>query len=107
MSYDVSLTVHTGSSDNDIYVYDANYTSNVAPMWRAAGIDLKHARGMVAGALVYRLNEAVAAMEADPDKYRAMNPPNEWGDYDGALEFLRNLRGACVHFPATIVQVSY
>lgn len=104
MSYDVSLTVH---ASGDVCVYDANMTSNVAPMWRKAGIELRHAKGMVSGALVYRLAEAVAAMKASPDEYKAMNPATGWGDYDGALKFLEDLLATCRHFPAMIVQVSY
>lgn len=104
MSYDVSLNVHVNDGP---CVFDRNMTSNVAPMWREAGIDLRLAKGALAGALVYRLNEAIQAMKTDQEKYLAMQPDNGWGDYNGALQFLVDLRDACVHFPTMTVQVSH
>jgi len=56
-----------------------------------------------AGGVIAR---AVERMEADPDTYRAMNPPNGWGDYEGALAFLRRLAEACAEHPRATVRVS-
>lgn len=41
------------------------------------------------------LQEAIKNMESDPDKYREMNPKNGWGDYEGALEFLKKILADC------------
>ena len=38
------------------------------------------------------LGQIIAGLEADPDRYRAMNPTNEWGSYGGLLELLRIMR---------------
>lgn len=40
------------------------------------------------------LDKIVTALEARPTVYRAMNPENGWGDYDGLLEVLRGMRDA-------------
>lgn len=45
-------------------------------------------------------------MEADPAAYRAMNPPNGWGDSDGALDVLRQFRDACRKHTLTKVYIS-
>lgn len=94
-----------------------NVTYNLAGMF-AAALDLPErleerstvfglrlldgAPGSEAGGVLRR---AVERMEADPDKYRAMNPPNGWGDYEGALACLRYLHAGCVEHPDGIVAV--
>ena len=45
-------------------------------------------------------------MEADPETYRAMNPPNGWGDYEGALAYLRRLAEACATHSKCTINVS-
>jgi hypothetical protein len=40
------------------------------------------------------LAEIVKGLEADPERYRAMNPENKWGSYDSLLEVLREMRDA-------------
>lgn len=104
MSYDVHLLAPTGGEP--VEAYWANMTSNVAPMWRAAGCDLAAFDGASATALADNLVPAIAAMESNPETFKAMNPPNGWGDYDGCLRFLRELRDACRLYPATEVRVS-
>jgi hypothetical protein len=45
------------------------------------------------------LSLIITGLEADPARYRAMNPDNGWGDYDGVLKVLREMyeasRQAC------------
>lgn len=48
--------------------------------------------GMSAPDGVRYLTEIIAALEADPSRYRAMNPENGWGDYDRLLGVLRDMR---------------
>lgn len=52
--------------------------------------DLLHGMGGAAGAAF--LNEIVVALEAEPDRFRAMNPPNGWGNYDALLGVLVDMR---------------
>ena len=108
MSYDVwlEITVDTGT-DHNLWLLDVNHTSNCAPMWRHAGADLREYDGKPASEAAGPLTEAVARMEADPDTYRAMNPPNGWGDYDTALAFLREIAQACARHSKATVRVSW
>jgi hypothetical protein len=38
------------------------------------------------------LGKIIEGLEADPGRYREMNPPNGWGSYDSLLEVLREMR---------------
>jgi hypothetical protein len=105
MSYDVSLYINTGG-DSEAEVFWRNMTSNVAPMWRKAGADLADFAGKTAGDCVADLQAAIRAMEAEPETYRAMNPANGWGDYEGCLDFLKSIRDACATHPACTVHIS-
>ena len=108
MSYDVSLeiTVDTGTP-YEVCLLDLNYTSNCAPMWRHAGADLREFDEAPASEAAGPLAEAVKRMETDPDTYRAMNPPNGWGDYEGALAFLRKIAEAGGAHNKATVRVSW
>jgi len=94
---------------------DWNYTHNINQMIAAAykaatGDDTDQAEGPlgpVIGPAWWKrldgmngmeggryLGKILAALCADPDKYRAMNPGNRWGDYDSLVEVLRDM---CAH----------
>lgn len=70
-----------------------NLTYNLSPMLRSAGFpgwgdvvgnDLSPAP---CGRRVVPVFEKVLAeLRANPEKYRAMNPPNGWGTYEQAVE---------------------
>lgn len=83
-----------------------NYTSNVSPMWtHALGYELADLKDRLAADALPDLQRAVAAMEADPDKYEAMGPTNGWGGYEGAHRYLRDLRDACATHPGTAIRI--
>lgn len=110
MSLDVSLSISVdtgGDAPYEAELFTANYTHNVTPMWNAAGVfDVLYGRGewdndklVLAGALIRILEEGSIQMLNYPGRFRAMNPPNGWGDYDGALSFLERLLAACRAHP--------
>lgn len=105
MSYDVTF----GYPKNYPEETWRNYTSNVAPMWRdALGDDLGgliDTLGNRNADLIPFLELGVAQMETYPDRYRAMNPANEWGDYSGALAYLRWMLEMCRAVPDGNVSV--
>ena len=108
MSYWVYLRINTGGR-NDAEIYSRNMTSNVAPMWRKAGIDLQECDGKPVTDVLPVLRAAVAAIN-DPSEYaayKALEPSNGWGDYAGAVQFLEELLRACEDNPACTVDVSY
>lgn len=70
---------------------DINMTSNVAGMWRLAGADLAAMEGQPASQVLVALASAVRNMLCEPAKYRALEPDNGWGDYEGCVGYLVRL----------------
>lgn len=77
---------------------EVNITYNLSPMLRKAGFrgwsDLV---GMAAPAAGDHLIGVLDHMREDPWRWRAMNPPNGWGDYDACLQGrLRDFAEKCL-----------
>jgi len=106
MSYDLYLTIDTGSDERALVVECGNMTSNVAPMWRLAGANLAEFAGKTAADCLPLLRAAVASMEDNPAPYLELNPPNGWGSYDTCLEYLRGLVRHFAAHPLCTVEVS-
>lgn len=109
MSYDVALYIDTGGPELHQLCDNINYTSNVWMMFREALEDhrgLEALDGVVAGTAIDDLDVAITDFELHQAKFAAMNPPNGWGNSDGALEFLRKIRAACAAHPKATVRVS-
>lgn len=107
MSYDVHLEVDVGGAEpvrgGDL---DANYTYNVYPMFAAAGAGSPNDWNGKPGFEVFAICCGIlAAFDADPAKYRALNPANGWGNFDGARSFIQTIADACVQAPFAIVRV--
>lgn len=47
------------------------------------------------------LDRIIRGLEADPERFRAMNPENGWGDYDSFLKVLTEMRNAVPEWPTT------
>src|SRR5580765_6561006 len=104
MSWDFSMVAPLKADGGFVHIagYDANYTYNVSPMFRLAfgqqeGIRCLHLRQ--GKDCTDWIDAAIKQMRADPDSYRALNPPNGWGNYEGALELLVMLSGWCHELP--------
>lgn len=106
MSLDVYLT-HT----RPVEVFWANYTHNCGPMaseagvyecvWRPDEIGITKA-----GQLIEPLMSGIAAMKADPERFKKLDPPNKWGSYDTFLPWLEKYLSACQENPEADVGVS-
>ena len=113
MSLDIWLYVaaKTGNPERSSVEIDGtsqNYTHNVSRMWTKAGCwdALYESAGKRAGETLPVLDAAIAAMEADPDAYIALNPPNGWGDYESALHWLKRWREIVATDPDALIGVS-
>ncbi len=115
MGYDVHLSVNcscggrTQPEERDVFA--SNYTSNCSRMWDEAGCALRDwaydkAAGRTAATLIEPLRTAIRAMEENPERFRAMEPDNKWGSYEGAMEFLRSILSACEQYPEALIYVS-
>lgn len=106
MSLDVYLTKLMPST-----VFDGNITHNLGGMADAAGLymvmwrpeELNLTR---AEQLIPLLEAGLAVLEADPEKFQAMNPENGWGSYEGLVKFTRDYLAACREHPDAQVSVS-
>lgn len=108
MSYDVSLTIDTGGKEPREVVDCGNYTYNVAPMFAKAlgGNGLRDLHGEAAWKVIPKLEVAVSQMQEHANDYRQLNPPNGWGDYDGALAWLQGILASCKENPKCIIRIS-
>jgi len=90
----VSYWVSFVSDDEKYEFWSANHTSNVAPMWtRALGAPLYEVIKSTPDLtdLSVKLAMAVIYMEQNSDIFKDMEPTNGWGNYQGALKFLKDI----------------
>jgi hypothetical protein len=106
MSLDVYLT-----ELRPVEVYEDNITHNLTGMARHA--DLYHflwcpeEMGIkTASELIGPLREGLERLKADPDRFKAFNPPNGWGHYDNLVAFVDRYLKACEAAPLATVRVS-
>lgn len=107
MSYNIHLEADLGGPEpvivGNLYW---DYTSNGAPMWRAAGADLALFDQRPAAECAPVLAIAIGRMELDPESFRTLEPPSKWGSFDTLLPKLRELLEAFNAAPDAIVRVS-
>lgn len=112
MSLDVYLEPNKceicGRSDDG---YSDNITHNLADMAGEAGIYEivwcpEENRITKAGQLVDPLRAAIAAMKADPERFRKHNAKNGWGTYEHFVPWLERYLRACEDNPDANVRVS-
>lgn len=95
MSLDVYLM-----AERPTEIYSRNITHNLTTMAAEAGIYEALWRpeeiGITkAGDLVERLRAGLDLLMNEPDRFKAMNPPNGWGNYEGLVEFVTEYLHAC------------
>ena len=107
MSWDVWLTTEIDGHEIEVWS-GPNYTHNCNGMIRDAGLPEWPYRvdGWEGQVLYEHLTDCISNLLADPKKYRAMNPPNGWGDYDSLVRVLQEVRDHCQKFPSSIVRMS-
>lgn len=106
MSLDVYLV-----RNQPVNVFDANITHNLIAMAKEAGIYQACWRPEEIGItkaeqLIEPLRAGLERLRAEPDKFRALNPSNGWGDYDGFIGWVERYLAACIEFPDAAVDVS-
>jgi hypothetical protein len=108
MSYDFAMDMDCGGPERHVVLDGLSYTYNVWPMYYDAmgGSGVNDLDGKTGHECVPLLRAAVAKMEGNPAKYRAMNPENGYGGYEGALRALRDLLGWCRKAPLAMMRIS-
>ena len=106
MGYDIRLAISTGKSLHTVYEND--YTYNVSPMYYkafATNDGLNSLNGLRAKFAINFLDSAIAYMTNYKQEYITLNPANGWGDYEGALQVLVELKQACEDHPTCTVYI--
>ena len=112
MSLDIYLLgdycEHCGRGDK---VFKANITHNLGEMakaakiydimWRPDEVGFKFARHIIGD-----LKNGLFRLEKYPSKYKALNPSNGWGSYEGLLQVVRDYVEACEKYPDAAIEVS-
>ena len=92
-------------------LYSRNITHNLTMMakgaclyealWRPDEFGITHAHQLLAPLAI-----GLAKLKAEPDTFKACNPENGWGNYDGFLTFVEDYLQACIRHPYATVSVS-
>ncbi|MDR2407069.1 MAG: hypothetical protein LBE13_03015 [Bacteroidales bacterium] len=61
---------------------------------------------ITASQMIEPLEKGIKELTANPDKYKAYNPPNGWGNYDVFVSFCRSVLSTCEETPDAIIEVS-
>jgi len=70
-------------------------------LWRPKEVDITVASQMIA-----LLEKAIKELEANPEKYKVINPPNGWGNYDIFVSFCRSVLRTCHENPDAVIEVA-
>jgi hypothetical protein len=106
MSLDVHLEVPSVED-----VYWRNITHNLGRMAAECGIyealwEPERIGIVSAQQLVPYLEKGLAALEADPERYKKFNPANGWGNFENLVDFVRTYLAACREHPQATVRAS-
>ena len=128
MSYGINLYIDTGSEDGHAEVEECGgTTSNVGPMFRLAmparesmpgrywgtgepqpgTAGVPGLSGMTCSDAIPVLDEGIKYFEDHKEELEKLNPENGWGNYEGALRVLRNLRTGCARHPRAYIGVNW
>lgn len=120
MSIDMHLQIDTGKGMKRV-VEIGNYTHNCQGMWSLAlseasksvditdlnisEISMCNLDGLFAARVYPLLRTALDHMDNPENRstYVAMNPSNNWGDFDSAREYFRTLVQACYENPLCFI----
>jgi len=99
MSYDASLIIYTGNSWHEV-VDIGDYNYNVSPMFSLAiGESITELSGANARYVDSVLEMAIKKMEDESGFFKELAPTNGWGNYEGALAYLKRIQGYCKDHP--------
>lgn len=101
----------TIESLDDSEVYSANITHNLnrmaaeagiyACLWRSEELGITQAKQ-----LIEPLRNGLGLLKSKPDHFKAFNPKNDWGTYEGFVQFVEDYLAACQANPKAKVSVS-
>lgn len=108
MSYDVYMVIDAGGDELATVCDVGIYTWNVSEMYYACLGDggINSLKGKKGKTVIGKLRRAIRKMQDNPVVYKKLNPVNGWGDYPGAMKYLREILDACIKYPKATVRVA-
>ena len=97
--YSSNITHNLGKMANQVLLSNGHTLYQV--LWRPDEHGWKFARD-----IDDMLDEGWNILLSDPEKFRAFNPENGWGSYEGLCNFVYNYRNACWDKPDAEVRAS-
>jgi hypothetical protein len=70
-------------------------------LWRPEEVGIT-----VASQMISPLEDGIKELEVNPDKYKAYNAPNGFGNYDDLMKFCKSLLRKCRKFPDAVIEAS-
>ena len=70
-------------------------------LWRPEEIGIT-----IASQMIEPLEKGLKELEANPDKYKAYNPPNGWGNYEGFVSFCKSVLQKCREYPDAVIEAT-
>ncbi len=70
-------------------------------LWRPEEIGITTASQMIVP-----LEKAIDELVANPDKYKAFNPPNGYGSYEDFVSFCQAVLHNCREYPDAVIEAS-
>jgi len=109
MSWDISIEILGINGEYYEVEEVGNYTYNVNSMYHKAigweGLN-QNLNNRQCADVINDLQKGIKNMENYPGEYIKLNPENNWGNYEGALEYLKKILAACKKTPEGIVRVN-
>jgi len=59
-----------------------------------------------ASQMIPLIEKGVKKLEVNPEKYKALNPPNGWGNYENLVSFCRSALRWCYEYPDAVIEAS-
>jgi hypothetical protein len=89
-------------------LFARNYTHNVVPMWKKAGVyeALYKSEGHRAGEYIEAMERGVADMKANFSEYEKLDSPNGWGLAKNAMPWLEDVTEQFKKYPHAVIHVS-
>ena len=104
MSLEIKLTrTHPTEVFGAVITHNVNEIADAAgvykPIWRPEECGIKTAAEMIP-----HLRDGLAELKRDPERYRALEPQNKFGTYDGFVAWTERYLAACVEYPDAEIQ---
>lgn len=109
MSYWITMEIDAGGPGLvSLDILDENMTWNLRPMFAAVNNDKGPSdwHDLKGSEVAEILTRTIAAWDADPAKFEAMNPENGWGDFEDAQQVANTILAACNKAPNAVLRVS-